>query len=193
MSIILTFINDNGNFNKNFNSFLETLKNIIALLGVASKISIETSNSLLQKNILEILFSFLSHELGSIELSSGTTSTGQSTGQSTSSLAVKDIKSTPSSQKLIADILNLLSIFFPTKWSQDESKQKIMASSNREYFLYFSEKIISLLLHNIISISSSKIFIQVVKLLNLYVTYSNNDDINKFINSGLLANLNSSK
>lgn len=155
---------------------MEILKNILALFEVAARFSPETTNILLHKNILEILFTILSHEFRCID--------------NTVTTKDKDVKSAPSSQKLIADILYLLSALFPKE--KEEFDQRIMEEENREYYIYFSDKIISLLLYNIISISSSKIFIQVVRLIKLYVTYSKNDDIQKFIDSNLLANLNSS-
>lgn len=113
-------------------------------------------------------------------------------------------KFSSSNISLFAEIFALLIAFFPNtnfpkaqqhvQMSKKENfNTKLMSEANRNYYTYFSEKILSILVKNIVNMPSTTTILEVIHLIELYVTYSPKDQIVVYIDPVKLSNISSSK
>jgi hypothetical protein len=149
------------------NIYQETFKNILKLFETFCSLSPDITNLLLNMNILEIIYGVLAKELGS----------------------TNNIKSKLSSNSHSAynELFTLLVSFFPNKKSK--TVDKLLSANNKNFFMYFSEKILSLLVNNIVNIPSSNTMVQIMKLLEMYITYSPTEYILTYIDPVKLSNI----
>ena len=140
----------------------DSIKTIIKLLQILCNLSVEVTDLIFNMNVLEAIYYLLTKEI---------TSQGSKAGSSSH----------------IVEILALLLSFFPTK--KGGKAEKILSEHNKNFYYYFSEKILSYLIRNIISIQSSSTTVQVIKLIELYITYSSNENILVYIDSIKIANI----
>jgi hypothetical protein len=130
-------------------------------------------------NILEIINTILFKELNFLEQKS---------------------KFSSSNISIFAEIFALLISFFPNpifgksqlhvQMSKKENfTTKLMAESNKHYYVYFSEKILSILVKNIVNMPSTSTILEVIHLIELYVTYSPKDQIIIYIDPVKLSNI----
>lgn len=185
LASFLTILNEDSknSTNKNLNIYVDTFKNILKVFEILCSQSNDIANLVLNMNILEIINSILSKELGILD---------------------QKAKFGSSNISIFADILALLVSFFPNtnlpKSQQhmdlnkkDNSNTKIMSESNKNFYIYFSEKILSILVKNIVNMPSTTTILEVIHLIELYVTYSPKDQIIIYIDPVKLSNISSSK
>ena len=162
---------------------MDTFKNILKVFEILCSQSIDITNLVLNMNILEIINTVLYKELGVLD---------------------QKAKFGSSNISIFADILALLVTFFPNsnfrksqQHVQSNKKEnfntKIMSESNKNFYIYFSEKILSILVKNIVNMPSTTTILEVIHLIELYVTYSPKDQIIIYIDPVKLSNISSSK
>ncbi len=159
--------------NKNINIYLDTLKNILKVFESLCSQSSEITNLILNMNILQIVNTILLKELGL-----------HNSDQIRNKLG-------SSHHAILNEIFALLNSFFPNKDSKEQDK--IVSEQNKQFYLFFSEKIINILVKEIINIPSSNTVIQVIKLVEMYINYSQNEFIITFVDQSKLSNICASK
>lgn len=184
LSSFLSILNDeskNTN-NKNLNIYVDTFKNILKVFEILCSQSVEITNLVLNMNILEIINTILFKELNFLD---------------------QKAKFSGSNISLFAEIFALLIALFPnTNFPKSQQhvqmnnkenfKTKLMSDANRNYYIYFSEKILSILVKNIVNMPSTTTILEVIHLIELYVTYSPKDQIVVYIDPVKLSNISSS-
>jgi hypothetical protein len=163
----------------------DTFKNILKLFEILSSLSADVSNLLLNMNILEVIYSILCKELGVNVSVSVNESKTASNNQSQLISPTKKISSNSTSYYL--ELFALLISFFPGKKSKGQDR--LLSPSNKNYFLYFSDKILSLLINNVVNIPSSNTMVSLMKLLEMYVQNSPNEFIITYIDPVKLSNI----
>ena len=170
----LKLLNDeNPVDNKSINIYLDTLKNILKVFEILCSQSSEMTNLILNMNILDIIYSILLKELGL-----------------DNSEQIKN-KLGSSHHTILSEIFSLLNSFFPNTCSKEPDK--IISQINKQFYLFFSEKILNILVKEIINIPSSNTVIQVIKLVEMYINYSQIEFISTFIDESKLSNICASK
>jgi len=152
--------------NKNYKIHTQTFKNIIRIFEMICSLSAEITNTILNLNILEILNTILVKEL-----------TVESTKKKLSS----------GSGSCYIEIFNLLISLFPTKKSKQPDR--LLSVNNKNFYVYFAEKILSFLLNNIVNISSSNTMVLVLKLVEMFIKNSNSENVEKYIDPFKLSNI----
>lgn len=184
LASFLNILNDDSNStaNKNLNIYVDTFKNILKVFEILCSQSVDITNLVLNMNILEIINTILSKELGFLD---------------------QKAKFSSSNISIFAEIFALLISFFPsTNFSKSQQHvqlnrkenftTKLMSESNKNYYVYFSEKILSILVKNIVNMPSTSTILEVIHLIELYVTYSPKDQIIIYIDPVKLSNISSS-
>lgn len=182
LASFLNILNDDSKStaNKNLNIYVDTFKNILKVFEILCSQSVDITNLVLNMNILEIINTILFKELGFLD---------------------QKPKFSGSNISIFAEIFALLISFFPStnlsKSQQHVSKKehfhtKLMSESNKNYYIYFSEKILSILVKNIVNMPSTSSILEVIHLIELYVTYSPKDQIIIYIDPVKLSNISSS-
>ena len=181
LSSILKVLNDESknSSNKNFNIYVDTLKNILKVFEILCSQSNDIANLVLNMNILEKINIVLFKELNILDHNKS--------------------KFSSSSVSIFADFFALLISLFPsTNFSKtqilkkENFKIKIMSDHNKIFYTYFSEKMLPLLVTNIVNMPSTATTLQVIRLLELFVIFSRKDLIITFIDPVKLSNISSS-
>lgn len=182
------------------NILQDTFKNILKLFEILSSLSADVSNLLLNMNILEVIYSILCKELGvnsnnfenhnksedsNINNIDNTKLQTQSQSQLIPNSPSKKISSNSTSYYL--ELFALLISFFPGKKSKGQDR--LLCPSNKNYFLYFSDKILSLLINNVVNIPSSNTMVSLMKLLEMYIQNSPDEFIFTYIDPVKLSNI----
>jgi hypothetical protein len=175
LSSFLSILNDeskNTN-NKNLNIYVDTFKNILKVFEILCSQSVEITNLVLNMNILEIINTILFKELNFLD---------------------QKAKFSGSNISLFAEIFALLIALFPnTNFTKSQQHDQMNNKENfRNYYIYFSEKILSILVKNIVNMPSTTTILEVIHLIELYVTYSPKDQIVVYIDPVKLSNISSS-
>ena len=173
----IKFINydfDNVEKNKlsNDNVNVDTVKNILRIFEMFCSMSDNITNLLLNQNMLEMIYKVIKNEIN-YNKNDGSKVNGSNT------------------HSLFNELFNLLASFFPTQSNKDNNKlfkTKIMSDENKHFYKFFSENILSLLIDNILNISSSSTTLGVIKIINMYCANSSLDYIKQFINDDTLSN-----
>jgi hypothetical protein len=153
--------------NKGVDIYQETFKNILKLFEVFCNLSPDITNLILNMNILEIIYNVLSRELGQNNIK---------------------LKLSSNSHSAYTELFSLLIAFFPNKKSKTVDC-KLLSETNKSFFIYFSDKILNLLVNNIVNIPSSNTMVQIMKLVEMYITYSPKGDIVTYIDPVNLSNI----
>ena len=161
--------------NKDLNIFQDTLKNIIKIFQIFCNSSVEISNLILNMNILEIIYSIIVKEMGT-----GNSEKSESKDESKSKLGTTN-------HTIFAEIFALLQSFFPDKKSK--KLEKLVDPLNRNFSIYFSEKILNTLISNIVSNPSTNTLLQVIKLVETYIFFSSKEDILQYVDPTNLSNV----
>lgn len=205
-----------GNQSSNKNAFinLETFKNIIKIFEYFCNLNSDITNGILNMNILNVLYYILVKELGLISGSnalkkapSNINNSDNVEGNKTeiahsntnSDLNMKinmngvastqdRTKVSSNSQGYFVEIFNLLISLFPNKASKGAA-DRLLAPENLKFFTYFSEKILCLIINNIVNIPSSNSMVQIFKLFEMYINASPNEYIFKYIDPVKFANI----
>jgi hypothetical protein len=100
---------------------------------------------------------------------------------------------------IFPEIFSLLISLFPLcshikseKDIKDNFRSKIMSLENKVFYIFFSEKLLPLLLNNILSLPSSTAMLNVIRLIELFIIFSSNENIVKHICPAKLSNILSS-
>ena len=149
---------------------MDTFKNILKVFEILCSQSIDITNLVLNMNILEIINTVLYKELGVLDQKA-------KFGSSNISIFANFRKSQQHVQSNKKENFNT----------------KIMSESNKNFYIYFSEKILSILVKNIVNMPSTTTILEVIHLIELYVTYSPKDQIIIYIDPVKLSNISSSK
>ncbi len=173
----IKFINydfDNIEKNKisNDNVTVDTIKNILKIFEMFCSMSDNITNLLLNQNMLEMIYKVIKNEINY------TKNDGSKVNAS-------------NTHSLFNEIFNLLASFFPSQSNKDNNKlfkTKIMSDENKHFYKFFSENILSLLIDNILNISSNSTTLGVIKIINMYCANSSLDYIKQFINDDKLSN-----
>lgn len=187
--IAIFYLKNNHMHAKKLNN--DVFKNILKIFQILIGISHEATNLLLNMNLLELVYSVLKREFGEKEeniiLEADSENVAKEINSSKSMLKETQISGlalTSNSQMIqnstsfILDIFPLLINLFPKDMKDQENlSEKIMAKNNKTFYDFFAEKIIKLLISNIISISSCSTLIQLVKLLIIFCKFSSVDQI----------------
>lgn len=141
----------------------DSIKLIIKILDLLSSLSIEAVDLILNMNILETVYFILAKEIvpGGTKINS--------------------------SSNIYVEILSFLISLFPKK--KNSIPEKLVAPQNKSFYFFFSEKILAYLIQNIINIQSSSTTVQIIKLIEFYIIYSDNENILVYINASKLANI----
>lgn len=176
LSNFLKIMNDNevktGGNNKDLNISQDTLKNIIKIFNIISNCSSEISNLILNMNILEIIYSIISKEMAT------STTTTESDGKS---------KLGSTYHTVFVEIFSLLQSLFPEK--KCKKLVKLIDPNNKHFLVYFSEKILNTLISNIVSNPSTNTLLQVIKLVETYIFFSNKEQILAYVDPINLSNV----
>jgi hypothetical protein len=183
----------------------DVFKNVLKIFQILCGISNEATNLLLNMNLLELVYSVLKREFGEKEENVVDVNNNNENENSSNSksmikenqlqlqLQVPEILSSQmiqNSYSFIHEIFPLLINLFPQKDTKDSlkenslsniSQEKIMSKNNKTFYDFFAEKIIKLLISNIISISSCSTLIQVVKLLIIFCKFSSVEQISIYL------------
>jgi len=195
-----SFSNNNSNKSvqsSNTNAFinLETFKNIIKIFEFLCALNPDIANGILNMNILNVIFFILVKELGLIA-STNAYKKSESKDEnyplrsSLSGISVQQekVRVSSNSQGYFIEIFNLLISLFPNKNSKGAA-DRLLSNENKNFFIYFSHKILSLILNNIVNIPSSNLMVQIFKLLEMYINYSPMEFINKYIDPVKFSNI----
>jgi hypothetical protein len=100
---------------------------------------------------------------------------------------------------IFPEIFSLLISLFPLyshikseKDIKDHFRSKIMSVENKVFYIYFCEKLMPLLLNNILSLPSSTAMLNVIRLIELFIIFSTKENIVKYIWPAKLSNVLSS-
>ena len=174
----IKFINyDENEINKTFNQSkfsvnVDTIKNILKIFEMLCCMSDTVTNLLLNQNMLEMIYKVIKNEINYTKNDGSKVNTSNT-------------------HSLFNELFNLLASFFPSQSNRDINsslKTKIMSDENQYFYKFFSENILSLLIDNILNISSSSTTLGVIKIINMYCANSSLDYIKKFINDNTLSN-----
>ena len=174
----IKFINyDENEINKTFNQSkfsvnVDTIKNILKIFEMLCCMSDTVTNLLLNQNMLEMIYKVIKNEINYTKNDGSKVNTSNT-------------------HSLFNELFNLLASFFPSQINKDNIgtiKTKIMSDENKHFYKFFSENILSLLIDNILNISSSSTTLGVIKIINMYCANSSLDYIKKFINDNTLSN-----
>jgi len=165
-------MNDNevkSGINKDLNIFQDTLKNIIKIFQILCNSSVETTNLILNMNILEIIYSIIVKEMGTSSDNEGKSKLGTT------------------NHTIFVEIFALLQALFPEK--KNKKMEKLVDLQNKDFLVYFSEKILNTLISNIVSNPSTNTLLQVIKLVETYVFFSNKEQILIYVDAINLSNV----
>lgn len=197
--------NSNSGQGSNTNTFinLETFKNIVKIFEYFCSLNPNIANGILNMRILNVIYYILVKELGLIA-SPGIYKKSQSQNQenkpnegsgieyrsSLSGIPQQSEKTrvNSSSQGYFIEIFNLLISLFPNKNSKG-SLDRLLSPDNKNFFIYFSEKILSLIINNIVNIPSSNSMVQIFKLLEMYINSSPVEYIESYVDPVKFANI----
>lgn len=153
--IVMNYINiDNFSNNMNKNISFTVFRNILKIFQLLCTLSSDATNLLLNMNILEIIYSILNKEINR-----------------------ENTNFSNNLPLLLNEIFPLLIYLFPDK----NIKEKILTDDNKHFYNYFSEKILNLLMANILNVSSSHCLILTVKLLSIYIELSPIEQLEVYI------------
>ena len=158
--------------NNIFNVNVDTIKNILKIFELLCIMSNNIANTLLNKNMLELIYKVIKNEINY----------NKNDGSKVNS---------SNTHSLFNELFNLLSSFFPNQLNKNNInllKTKIMSDENKNYYDFFSEKILILLIENILNIPSSSTTLGVIKIIKMYIANSKNDYIQKYIDDNQLSN-----
>ena len=162
---------------KNTNINIDTFKNIIKIFEILCSQSHEITNIVLNMNILEIIHNMMINEFDPLN---------------------KD-KFLSSNLPIFPEIFSLLISLFPLyshikseKDIKDYFVSKIMSLENKVFYIFFSEKLLPILLNNILSLPSSTAMLNVIRLIELFIIFSNKENIVRYICPAKLSNILSS-
>jgi len=190
----------------NTNSFinLETFKNIIKIFEYFCTLNPNIANGILNMRILNVINYILVKELGligssssysykksqSLEKKKDEENLGYKSSASGLSVSVPQEKTRvgSNSQGYFIEIFNLLISLFPNKNSKG-AMDRLLSPDNKNFFTYFSEKILSLIINNIVNIPSSNLMVQIFKLLEMYINSSPEEYIYKYVDSVKFSNI----
>ena len=154
---------------------LETFKNTLKIFESLCSQSNYITNIVLNMNILEIIDNILFKEIGNYD---------------------NKEKFSYSFLPMFSDIFCVLISLFPNtnlitslQGKRENSRSKIMSEENKAFYLYFSEKILSILVNNFINMPSTITMIEVIRLIELYVIFSPKECIITYIGPVKLTNL----
>jgi len=199
-------VTSGGQVSSNTNTFinLETFKNIVKIFEYFCSLNPNIANGILNMRILNVIYYILVRELGLIA-SPGSYKKSQSQNQlnkegegddkeyrsSLSGIPQQGEKArvnSSSSQGYFIEIFNLLISLFPNKNSKG-AEDRLLSPDNKNFFIYFSEKILSLIINNIVNIPSSNSMVQIFKLLEMYINSSPVEYIESYIDPVKFANI----
>lgn len=150
----------------------DTFRNIIKTFELLCYISDDFVDNILDKNILEITYSILSREFSQ---------TNDDDKQKV------NIKLSSSNSNLYQDFFAFLISLFPNK--KQKLKHKLLSDRNNLKLQFFGEKILVLLISNILNISSTNTIVHVIKLIGTFIQYSPEVEIKRSLNSSKISNL----
>ena len=167
-------IENNKNSNtSNFSVNVDTIKNILKIFETLCCMSDNITNLLLNQNMLEMIHKVIKNEINYTKNDGSKVNTSNT-------------------HSLFNELFNLLASFFPSQINKDNIgtiKTKIMSDENKHFYKFFSENILSLLIDNILNISSSSTTLGVIKIINMYCANSSLDYIKKHINNNTLSSI----
>ena len=156
----------------NDNVTVDTIKNILKIFEMFCSMSDNITNLLLNQNMLEMIYKVIKNEINYTKNDGSKVNTSNT-------------------HSLFNELFNLLASFFPSQSNKDNTKlfkTKIMSDENKHFYKFFSENILSLLIDNILNISSNTTTLGVIKIINMYCANSSLDYIKQFINDDTLSN-----
>jgi hypothetical protein len=103
-------------------------------------------------------------------------------------ILLNDVSKQNTNQGLYIELFQLMISLFPAESSYDK-KTKLLAPYNSTFYFYFSDNLLSYLINNIINIPAVNSVLYLIKLVTLYVTFSDGTDIILFIDSNKIANI----
>ena len=176
----MNMITSNTAKNNELNVNVDTIKTILKLFDILCTISPSITNFLLSHNTLELIYKALHRELDK------THSTNSNSNEDSNKLS-------STSHSLYLEIFGLLISFFPGKTNnsyniKNQPLNRIMSPENNKHLLYFSDKILTLLIDNILHIPSSTTTLGLIKLISMYCSNCSIEYIVKYINDKQLAN-----
>jgi hypothetical protein len=149
---------------------MDTFKNIIKIFQLLCEQSENFTNNLINMNVLEMIYTILKEEL---EISNGKS------------------YSHNSHHSVVNELLPFLQSLFIE--SKNTAPTQIYLDNETKLFIFFSQKMIPLLIDNYVNISSSSISIKIIKLLKHYCFHAKLQTLEKYVNSSKVANILSSK
>jgi hypothetical protein len=149
---------------------MDTFKNIIKIFQLLCEQSENFNNTLINMNVLEMIYTILKEEL--------CISNSKSNSQN-------------SHHSVVNELLRFLQSLFIE--SKNIIPTQTYIDNQTKLFVFFSEKMIPLLIENYVNISSSSISIKIIKLLKIYCLHAKFDTLEKYLNSSKVANILSSK
>lgn len=155
--------------NKNVAIYLDTFKNIVKVLQMLCENSSNISNLLINMNILEMIYHILKGELNHSSTNNNINSANHS---------------------IFNEIFPLIISFFPN--NNTNSQKRLITDNTSHVYLFFAQKILPILINNFIHISSSGTTFKIVKIIKLFISFSNNVHINMFLDPLKVANILSS-
>jgi hypothetical protein len=179
MEVIVFFfkmLTDSSKFSKTFiGLYMDIFKNTMKIFKSLCEESAIISNILLEMNILEIIYSIFKEEL-EFSLSNKN--------------SLNKVKS--SSHNIFNELLPFLYSLFPNK-NNLIKEDRMIIDNNSNVFHFFSKKILSILIKNLVNISTSQLSLKTLKLINVYCYFSKTDNISTYLDPQNLANIMSSK
>ena len=156
----------------NFNVNVDTIKYILKIFELLCIMSNNIANMLLNNNMLEMIYKVIKNEINY----------NKNDGSKVNS---------SNTHSLFNELFNLLASFFPNQPNKQNNillKTKIMSEENKNFYDFFSEKILKLLIENILNIPSSATTLGVIKIIKMYIANSSIDYIKKYIDDNQLSN-----
>ena len=187
-----TSSNTNSNSNSNIN--LETFKNIIKIFEYFCFLNADITNGILNMNILNVIYFILVKEFGLISSNTYKKLQSQDATNNDLKLSLSELsqekvsKVVSNSQGYFIEIFNLLISLFPNKNSKGAA-DRLLAQENKNFFIYFSEKILCLIINNVVNIPSSNSMVQIFKLLEMYIQSSSPENIFTYIDPIKFSNI----
>ncbi len=155
-----------------FNVNVDTIKYILKIFELFCIMSNNITNMLLNNNMLEMIYKVIKNEINY----------NKNDGSKVNS---------SNTHSLFNELFNLLASFFPNQPNKQICtllKTKIMSEENKNFYDFFSEKILKLLIENILNIPSSTTTLGVIKIIKMYIANSSIDYIKKYIDDNQLSN-----
>ncbi|MCQ2815729.1 MAG: hypothetical protein MJ252_00535 [archaeon] len=190
----------------------DTVNNILKVFESLCEIDENIVNNLLDKGMLDYIYQVLYNELGMTkdnneEINHSSIEDEEMTERNDE----QNLKVSSNLQSIYQGIFGLLISFFPLVEQERELKgnersefnlldaetkeekkdyksMKILNPKNSKYFNFFSEKILFLLIKNILNIPSTYTTLMVIRLITMYILVNEQQNIDKYIDENNLSN-----